>query len=109
MSRTLAHRPWRAWFDDPSNCVPVHDHRDGPCDLPTLADWFRWVNHGDGEQPWRCGWDLRWERLPLLCGCRMCSGYYWNREDRRSDRHRSTTWLKTGAWTDDRVDPTAVR
>lgn len=109
MSRTLAHRPWRARFGDPSNCVPVHDHRDGPCDLPTLADWHDWVNHCDGEQPWRCEWDLRWEGSPLLCGCRMCSGYYWNREDRRRDRHRSTTWLKTGAWTEEWVDRAARR
>lgn len=75
MSRTLAHRPERARFDDPSSCVPVHDHRDGPCDLPTLADWFDWVNHGDGEQPWRCDWELHQHLWPKLCGCRLCSGY----------------------------------
>ena len=104
MSRTLAHRPERARFDDPSSCFPVHDHRDGPCDLPTLVEWHDWVNHGDGEQPWRCEWELSWYLWPKLCSCRTCSDYYWNRENRRRHRHRSRLWLATGAWIEEWVD-----
>jgi hypothetical protein len=104
MSRTEVHRPYRAWFNDPSNCVEEHDHTDGPCDLPTLSQWRNWLNGGEVVQPCRCGWALQLERLPRLCGCRLCTGHHWNRIDRRADRHRAQRWLRTGSWVRDWID-----
>jgi len=101
MSRTRAHRPFDAWFDDPSNCVEAHDHVSGPCDLPTLAAWRHWLRAEGVPRPWRCGWDLDLQRLPRLCGCRLCTGHHWNRIDRRLDRHRSALWTRTGRWRHD--------
>lgn len=109
MSRTLVHRPPRTWFDLPSCCVPEHDHSEGPCDLPTLSEWRSWAGHGEGDPPWRCGWELLRERLPRLCGCGMCTGSHWHREDRRRDRHRSKVWLATGAWAADWEERSAHR
>ncbi|HLU42279.1 MAG TPA: hypothetical protein VKZ55_07780 [Microthrixaceae bacterium] len=109
MSRTLVHRPPRAWFDHPAACVPHHDHTEGPCDLPTLAEWHAWAARGGRDQPWRCGWELNWERLPNLCGCRLCTGHHWFREARRRDRQRTRIWLATGAWTEEWIDPTPRR
>lgn len=109
MSRTLVHRPERAWFDDASRCVPVHDHTTGGCDLPTLVVYHRWLSRHPGEdEPWHCGWSLLWEEIARLCGCRLCTGHHWNRMDRRSDRHRARVWLATGAWVDEYAE-VAVR
>lgn len=104
MSRTFAHRPNRAWFDDPSNCLEHHDHDNAECDLPTIAEWRDWMNGGGDVQPWRCGWELNLDRLPRLCGCAMCTGHHWNREDRRRDRHDTAVWLATGRWAADWTD-----
>ena len=106
MSRTWIHRPAWACFDDPSNCVEDHDHRDGPCDLPDLRTWRAW-NEAPGTgsagpdsavAPWRCGWNLRDRRLANRCGCRLCTYHWERREDRRRDRRSARVWLATGAW-----------
>ena len=109
MSRTLIHRPRRAWFHDRAQCIEVHDHDDEPCDLPdfqTLDDWV--AHHGFfnpwDEWPWNCGWDLADRWRPNRCGCRICTDHYWRREDRRRDRHDTRRWLRTGRWLDEWID-----
>lgn len=105
MSRTLAHRPWIAWFDTPSNRIEEHHHEHGPCDLPPLSEL---CGHGaflDGLDR-RCRWTLDEHRLPNRCGCALCSGSWSRRMDRREDRHRSKLLLRTGRWRDEcRDDP----
>lgn len=100
MSRTLVHRPWIAWFDDPSICIEDHDHVDGPCDLPTLAEWRAFGSGALNDAPWRCGWELDEARL-RRCGCHLCTGSRFRRMDRRFDRHRASLYLRTGRWRDD--------
>ncbi len=96
MSRTFAHRPGRARFDDPSTCTPVHDHRRGPCDLPTLPEWRDWMNHGDKDQPCGAGGSC------FGSVGRCCAG---------GGSARSPTqqvWLRPGAWPDEWADPPLV-
>ena len=103
MSRTLIHRPGRAWFRDRALCVERHDHKEEPCDLPAFDAFVEWVaRHGyfnrSEEWPWHCGWELADRWRPKRCGCRICTDHYWRREDRRRDRHRTRRWLRTGTW-----------
>lgn len=103
MSRTLAHRPWAAWFDTPSNCVEEHCHVDGPCDLPPLDVWRRHLR-ASASAPWRCGWELDRDRLPNRCGCALCTGSVTRRMDRRADRQRARRQLRTGRWREEYGD-----
>lgn len=63
MSRTDVHRPWLIQAADPYN-----RHR-----LRRFQTW--------GTEPP--------ELVPLynVCGCPICGGHYWRREERRRQRH----------------------
>ena len=87
MSRTDAHRPLAVHLLD--QAIPCHDHRGGPCDLPTVAVWVRLAlaNTYPGRQ-YRCAW-----QLPLgfqyehpTCGCALCTGKPWRDEQRKRRR-----------------------
>jgi hypothetical protein len=93
LSRTDAHRPYRARIGQTRKLIEVHDHRDGPCDLPTRkvwqaelkADTRAWRTHAR----YRCGWQLPPDDLAGLCGCPQCTQTHERREQRRRLR-RST-------------------
>lgn len=94
MSRTNAHRPH---LTDPERNEPHHDHRDGPCDLPTLEAYRKATPQE--RRKLRCTWEFRWHdgnKLIRYCGCRMCTGYWDRRWDRRRDRHDTKRQLRTG-------------
>lgn len=85
MSDTDKTRPfWVRMAEQPGRtCRPAHDHRTGGCDLPP-----------DPGRGWRPGARCRWVETGLLifgrdagCGCPMCTGRDFRREQRRRDRH----------------------
>ena len=97
MSRTFAHRPFWAWLAVPSACVEIHDHRDGPCDLPSLPDWFAQAKATTPYRMWRthrCVWDVDLNRIPPLCACQMCSETAERKADRRRDRRKVRAELR---------------
>jgi hypothetical protein len=104
MSRTIPHRPYRAWLAVPSVCVEVHDHRDGPCDLPTLAEFLHAVKDGGWPHDQCCGWDIDIRAIPPTCGCSLCTGRFERRWERRRDRHQARLALQRGDWLDDQND-----
>jgi hypothetical protein len=84
MSKTDKTRPrWVRMADVPLvTCVPVHDHRFGPCTLPdeVTPDSTNWRRGG-------CYWGAPGYHV-LVCETRGGSqeGYYIRREDRRLSR-----------------------
>ncbi len=94
MSRTIIHAPY---LTVPEHCRPVHDHSNGPCTLPTLDEFRRRINNGAGYRNFPCYWDIRWyvnSKIIRTCGCRMCTGYWDQRADRRRDRHEAKRGLR---------------
>jgi hypothetical protein len=93
VSRTDAHRPYRARLTGPPHAVELHDHRTGPCDLPTLAQWRHMLS--SDRRHWllystlRCTWTLSSEQQHL-CGCAMCTGRFDRQQDRRRTRRQAT-------------------
>ncbi len=101
MSRTVAHVPWWTRPDIARYLVETHDHRFGPCDLPSLTEWAasaRRQSNWHAPLPWRCRWEVDRRRIPCLCGCALCTGRTWRRLERRQDRHRAKERNQTGAW-----------
>ncbi len=98
MSKTDKTKPWRVRVAE-HNPVAVHNHEHGICDLPpspldpggALGVWTR------GHCSWS-DWNILYkDQCCYGCGCRMCTSYYYRKEDRRRDRHkgqRSTAQLR---------------
>jgi hypothetical protein len=94
MSKTDKTRPlWVQMADAPMvTCVPVHDHRFGPCTLPDEVT-------ADSASPSRRRGDCYWagtdyHLFGLNDGCRECTGYYFRREERRRSRHQARRELR---------------
>jgi hypothetical protein len=83
MSRTWVHQPYHAKVTSPEwkhAFREVHDHRSGTCDLSEF----------DPRAPWgstRCHVYWVWIGRNIHCGCRMCTGAYWNKSHRRKRRY----------------------
>jgi hypothetical protein len=94
MSKTDKTRPlWVQLADAPMvTCVPVHDHRFGPC---TLSDE---VTADSAFLSWRrgkCYWGAVQHHLfNLSDGCRACTDYYHRREERRRGRREARLELR---------------
>jgi hypothetical protein len=91
MSRTHAHRPYYAWLAEPDVCRPTHDHRHGPCDLPSLDAYLAATKavRFSAFKRYRCHWDIDLSRVPPLCGCHLCTDHYYRLWERRRDRHQT--------------------
>lgn len=74
MSRTDAHRPLAVLARDPKNWKYIVVHT-GPFD--PSKDKFDWA------KVWWYG--------PQICGCRMCTGHYWYKQERKANR---AAWKK---------------
>lgn len=72
MSRTDVHRPWRVQTADPFNRHLIRQYAT-----------FR-------------GEPLFTSHRNLGCGCRMCTGHFWRRWERRRDRHAAKRKLRRG-------------
>lgn len=76
MSRTDVHRPWRVQVADPHNRHLLYCH---PA-WPWLVAYTSFRN--------------------LCCGCRLCTGYYWRKQqhgrERAAWRQDARVWLKGG-------------
>jgi hypothetical protein len=86
MSRTDKTRPWWVRMADApmATCVPVHDHRFGPCSLP---DEVNAESARLGFHPGRCHWGTSYDRIGRVDGGR--EWYHVRRADRRRSRHRA--------------------
>ncbi len=88
VSRTDKTKPWRVRVAEHRTWAE-HHHEDGICDLPPSPR--------DLPEPWDGVRHCRWMDWNIAnsdvccggCGCRMCTGYYWRREDRRFRRHEA--------------------
>lgn len=69
MSRTDVHRPYLVQVADPYNRHRFYRFQAWSTQPPELVPIYR------------------------VCGCRMCTGHHWNREDRRRSRHQ---WKQEG-------------
>jgi hypothetical protein len=94
MSKTDKTRPWWVRMADAPmvTCVPVHDHRFGPCTLPDE------ITAGTASLSFRrgrCYWGGNaYYLFNCTDGCRECTGYYFRREDRRRSRHQARRELR---------------
>ena len=99
MSRTEKTQPFRVkLWDGTLARVARHDHRDGPCDLPsTMADdLFREPDLqlvADLRACRRCYWDLRWTGT-FVCCCGMCRQQVEHRRAAKGARRRSRMELR---------------
>jgi len=83
MSRTDKTQPLlvKLW-DGTLRRQAFHDHRTGPCDLPsTLREHLL-------AGPTRCTWDLHFDGT-YTCSCEICKAHTWVRNDVRSERRRN--------------------
>jgi hypothetical protein len=90
MSRTDKTDPW--WVrraETPLSATAVHRHFAGDCDLPevTRADPGRTACY------WAPGPHLLYGR-GRGCGCRICTDFYARRDERRSNRHESSSEMQ---------------
>ncbi|MET7466621.1 hypothetical protein [Nonomuraea sp. NPDC005501] len=93
MSKTDKTRPWWVRMADAPmvTCLPVHDHRFGPCTLPgeITADSASLSHRTSG---------CRWGPAPYVFGCGTRGGsrewYYFRREERRRSRHQARRELR---------------
>lgn len=72
VSRTDVHRPWQVQVDDPTNRHLLYRY-------PAWPDRME-----------------LWPVKNLGCGCRMCTGFYERRAERRRDRHQARRALRRG-------------
>jgi hypothetical protein len=70
-------------------CIPVHDHRFGPCNL---LDEITADNACLGIDPGRCYWGSSYDRIGRVDGAREWS--HIRREDRRRSRRRARRELR---------------
>ena len=93
MSRTDKTRPfWVQMADAPMvTCVPVHDHRFGPCTLPDDIT----ADSTSARRTSGCYWSVT-ARYWYVChiGWGGREGYYLRREERRRSRHRARRELR---------------
>jgi hypothetical protein len=91
MSRTDKTRPWWVRMADAPmvTCLPVHDHRFGPCSLP---DEITADNACLGTNPGSCYWGTSYDRIGRVDGAR--EWYHIRREDRRRSRYRARRELR---------------
>lgn len=63
----------------------VHDHENGPCDLPPKPEHREHVGYrGRGH----CHWDYTYsDGVNHFCGCPMCTGKHERKAERRKRRH----------------------
>jgi hypothetical protein len=102
MSRTDKTRPWWVRIADAPGvtCVPVHDHRFGPCTLPAeITAGTASLSFRRGRCYWT-GTDYYWYECAGWDGCRECTGYYFRRADRRRSRHEARRELRAN-WGED--------
>lgn len=66
----------------------IHDHSKGPCDLPEEIPkgFSAWLDT-------QCWYSLDYG-YTNTCGCKMCTGYYERKEDRRKERHKGKAYSK---------------
>jgi hypothetical protein len=88
MSKTDKTKPWdlRILEHAPRQ---QHDHRDGVCDLPDLRSRADVGWRGNGHCYWSEGSILYSDQCCYGCGCRICTGYYTRRQERRRERHEA--------------------
>ncbi len=92
MSKTDKTKPWRVRVAE-HNPWAWHYHEQGFCDLPPspTSDGGTWHNRPDGSAG--CHWSdwniVYKDNCCYGCGCRLCTGYWERREERRRDRHRA--------------------
>jgi hypothetical protein len=90
MSKTDKTRPYWVWVGTELRSE-FHDHRDGVCNLPD--------DPLDSEHDWRkCHYTHRVDGVNHFCGCWMCTGQEWRRQDRRKSRHEARAAIRRGDW-----------
>jgi len=84
VSRTEKTQPFRVkLWDGTLERVALHDHRDGPCDLPITM-----IDDLIGRSDMRCRWDLRWTGI-FVCCCGLCRQQVEHRRAAKGARRRS--------------------
>ena len=96
MSRTYQHRPYWVLLADPTKVIEQHNHRFGPCDLPTVGEYAHLVQSASWHEmrDRRCHYQVRWQELS--CGCGMCTERDWHKQCRRRSRHVARLALRMG-------------
>lgn len=85
MSKTDKTRPWWVQERDPwlrADFREDHDHRNGTCDIERRVTdpWLSWSSTS-------CHIVYRGTRQ--VCACRVCTGYWWRKRQRRRLRHET--------------------
>ncbi|MEV0201038.1 hypothetical protein [Nonomuraea sp. NPDC050691] len=94
MSKTDRTRPWWVRLADTpmTTCVPVHDHRFGPCTLPDE------ISAGSASPSRRAGACFWGSPAHYVLGCLTRGGnrewYHFRRETRRRSRHQARRELR---------------
>jgi hypothetical protein len=87
VSRTDKTKPWRVRVAE-HGARENHNHENGVCDLPASPLEGR-LGVWTGQHCSWSDWNLAYDGCCHGCGCRLCTGYYWRRADRRRSRHRA--------------------
>lgn len=102
MSDTSKTDPWfvkaqRNHSDHNSYFQIVHDHTQGPCDLPSERPPSPKEFREDAFTPGRgsrCYWTPRADDEGKWCSCPECTGKYHRKWDRRRSRHEAKKYTK---------------
>jgi hypothetical protein len=90
MSRTDKTKPWWVRVAE-HKLIEVHNHIGGVCTLPE-SPYQRLSRH---EGCHYRDWNLCYKgNCCYGCGCRMCTGYYERKADRRKSRHQARIELR---------------
>jgi hypothetical protein len=87
VSRTDKTKPWRVRVAE-HHPIAIHNHEHGTCDLPPSPLTGHLGVYTRGRCTWS-DWYLSYDGCCHGCGCRLCTSYYWRREERRSSRHEA--------------------
>lgn len=110
MSRTDKTKPMRVRMIE-HGLLAHHEHRIGICNLPDSPLVDQRPFHFAQDCYWRP--EDHWWPCCRGCSCRMCTGYWGRRAERRASRHAAKAWARKvtteSDWDTEGPEPTPLK